>query len=487
MTRIFSILLILCLTWGCDEHQEKSHDDHEGHEEKSRADHEDQNDQDEPEGHEEHEAGEVIKLSAEAMRSTGITVVRAERKVLPHVLLLTGELDYPPTSVAHVAPRLSGNVLVPLVNIGDEVKRGDAIADIRSGALGELRARYLAARAKFRILDRNRIRLVKLRKKQLANQSEVVAARAAIETARAEKQAFRERLLVLGLASKEIDGLKFGTDDPSRLRVTAPARGRVIKLHASIGEHVSPEEPLAVVADDRVLDLWVHVPSKAIAHIHKDNQAEIRTPAWAGRVFPGRVDYIGHRVNSNSRLLRTRVRVPNENGLLKPGMLVNVTILETEPGHENDTVQGTQSGQKSSPKKTRADTQNEGHKGSAKHSGEHGHGKKHKDPNETRTEDNHLKARNDGHPHSGAHHDEHIKPLVVVPTNAVRKDKMGHHVYVQLSPGSYQRRAVAVSRTALGLVGIEHGLKADEFVVTKGAFLIASVAKKGALGHGHGH
>ena len=83
--------------------------------------------------------------------------------------------------------------------------------------------------------------------------------------------------------------------------------------------------------------------------------------------------------------------------------------------------------------------------------------------------------------------DEHIKPLVVVPKSAVRTDKLGSHVYVQLEPGSYRRRAVDVTRVALGLAGIGHGLKVGEFVVIKGAFLVASVAKKDTLGHGHAH
>ena len=414
---------------GEEPHQEEQHK--EGHHEEQQHKEGHHEEQQHKEGH--HEEGDrdeekIIELSAAVLKTAGVITSVVERRKMPHVLKLTGELDYAPRAVVRVAPRLSGNIIKTYISLGEEVKAGTLMAEIRSAALSELKVGFLAARERYRIRSRNQRRLIKLRKQLLIKESEVVEARAQTAATKAEVSSFRERLRVVGFKKEAINALVFaGKEDLSVLPVLTPVAGRVIKLRASRGEYVSPEEePLAVIADASELDLWVHVSSRDISHLHRGNEVLITTPAWPGQNFKGVVDYLGHRVNDLSRLLRARVRVPNQGGRLRPGMLVTAAVTETEP-HGRD------------------------------------------------------------HPNDLKHIEHHPPASLTVPDSSVRYDKEGSFVFVELRSGHFKRTPVRIGRSYAGFTVILDGVDLGKRVVTRGAFLIGSEGKKSELGHGHAH
>lgn len=53
---------------------------------------------------------------------------------------------------------------------------------------------------------------------------------------------------------------------------------------------------------------------------------EVTLPAFPGRVFHGTIKAIDRVLNPNTRTIRVRAEIPNEKGMLKPEMFVNVSI-----------------------------------------------------------------------------------------------------------------------------------------------------------------
>jgi len=68
-----------------------------------------------------------------------------------------------------------------------------------------------------------------------------------------------------------------------------------------------------------------------------------------------------------------------------------------------------------------------------------------------------------------------------VPSDAVQKISGLSAVFVEKAPGRFELRPVEVGREAHGMVEIRHGLKEQESVVAKGAFVLKSELLKGTI------
>ncbi|ALO36175.1 RND transporter [Colwellia sp. MT41] len=73
-----------------------------------------------------------IEMSAEMMKTVGITTVTASSGEIKQRLTLYGTSTTEPSSVSHVRARFAGIITKLSVNVGDKVKKGQLIAEIES-------------------------------------------------------------------------------------------------------------------------------------------------------------------------------------------------------------------------------------------------------------------------------------------------------------------------------------------------------------------
>jgi membrane fusion protein, multidrug efflux system len=122
----------------------------------------------------------------------------------------------------------------------------------------------------------------------------------------------------------------------------APVEGVIARRNANTGEMTAPGAPLYYVADSH--DIWVtaNVEEKNIRRVADGAEVDIRVDAFPKRNFRGNVEFVGPVASSELSLfpsdnpsgtfikiahrLPVRVKVNNEEGLLKPGMNVVVEI-----------------------------------------------------------------------------------------------------------------------------------------------------------------
>jgi len=119
----------------------------------------------------------------------------------------------------------------------------------------------------------------------------------------------------------------------SRLQDTvvgAPFAGRVGLRRVSPGSIVSPDTLITTLDDTDVIKLDFDVPETTMARLEKGLPVEARSAAWPDAVFRGRVDSIDTRVDPVSRTLTVRALVPNDDGQLRPGMLLSVLLLRED-------------------------------------------------------------------------------------------------------------------------------------------------------------
>jgi membrane fusion protein (multidrug efflux system) len=112
--------------------------------------------------------------------------------------------------------------------------------------------------------------------------------------------------------------------------IRAPFSGRVGLRRVSVGTLISPGAVITTLDDTSVIKLDFSVPENFLATLREGLSIHARAPAFPGRSFAGTVASIDSRVDMNTRSVTVRALLANEDGVLKPGMFLNVTLANDE-------------------------------------------------------------------------------------------------------------------------------------------------------------
>ena len=105
--------------------------------------------------------------------------------------------------------------------------------------------------------------------------------------------------------------------------IRAPFSGTVGILDISVGALVQPGTVMTSLDDLSRMKLDFNVPSRYLSTLKVGDTVEAKTDAYT-ETFKSTVSYIDTRVDPITRSVRVRSIVPNENNLLKEGMLMKV-------------------------------------------------------------------------------------------------------------------------------------------------------------------
>lgn len=131
-----------------------------------------------------------------------------------------------------------------------------------------------------------------------------------------------KRLQLWGMGQSQIQSILDGGPIREHLRVTAPVGGVVLGMNVQAGDYVQPGQVIYRIADlNRV---WVSLEAfeSDLAWLKEGQTVALKARARPGREFTGEIHLINPVLSDRSRTVEVRLEVTNEDGLLKPGMLV---------------------------------------------------------------------------------------------------------------------------------------------------------------------
>ncbi len=112
--------------------------------------------------------------------------------------------------------------------------------------------------------------------------------------------------------------------------IRAPFSGRVGLRRVSVGTLVSPGDVITTLDDTSVIKLDFSVPENFVASLREGLTIRATAPAFPGRSFTGSVSSIDSRVDIATRSVTVRALLANEDGALKAGMFLNVSLANDE-------------------------------------------------------------------------------------------------------------------------------------------------------------
>ncbi|HET7203499.1 MAG TPA: efflux RND transporter periplasmic adaptor subunit [Steroidobacteraceae bacterium] len=112
--------------------------------------------------------------------------------------------------------------------------------------------------------------------------------------------------------------------------IRAPFSGRIGLRRISVGSLVEPGTVITTLDDTGTIKLDFTVPETVVASMQPGLDLEARSVAYPGQTFSGRVASVDSRVDPQTRSVIVRATVPNDRGLLKPGMFLTVKLARGE-------------------------------------------------------------------------------------------------------------------------------------------------------------
>jgi RND family efflux transporter MFP subunit len=263
-----------------------------------------------------------------------VDVVTARPATAGQDLVLPGETAawYETTIYA----RVNGYVAKWLVDIGDHVKKDQALATIDTP---ELDAELQAARAQLKASEaqvqarKAEAEFSKTTNERWRDSPKGVVSEQERESKKADYESSEARLYA---ANAQVNLDKSKVDQYSALtefkQVKAPFDGTITERKIDVGNLVTAGSttattPLYRMAQTDPLRIFVDVPQSASGELmNAGAPAEIRATGAVGGVFSGKTARSAESINAQARTMRVEVDMPNANHALVPGMYVSVAF-----------------------------------------------------------------------------------------------------------------------------------------------------------------
>ena len=136
----------------------------------------------------------------------------------------------------------------------------------------------------------------------------------------------RNRLRLLGVTENTISRIQKNRKSQNTVPLYAPAKGIIAQLQAREGMYIKPEMEIFTIVDPSVMWVLVDVFEYQIDWLKEGLSTEIKVPAYPGRSWEGKVDYIYPDLDPRARTLRVRLAFDNGDGQLKANMFAKVVI-----------------------------------------------------------------------------------------------------------------------------------------------------------------
>ena len=271
-------------------------------------------------------AEKSLALRPAARAKNPVKVAAAQMTKLGGDVQVIGTVTFHEDHFAVVGPLVSGRISKLLAGVGDQVKRGQVIAEIESSEVGQSRAELLSARARYVAAEANLRRETDLAEKKISSLRERELAHAQWVTEQAGVRAATMRLRAIGLSAADIEKGE-RPEMGGRVQMHAPIAGTIIQRKVTLGQAVERATDAFQIADTTHVWVSLDLYEKDLARVYVGQEVETRTDSRPGDLFRGRVAFIVPVIDEATRTAKVRLEFPNPKGALHAGQLVTARIL----------------------------------------------------------------------------------------------------------------------------------------------------------------
>lgn len=244
-----------------------------------------------------------LQLGEHARQMARVGTTKIDERPLFREIRTVGKIDFDETRMAQIASRVEGRVEQVFADFpGTVVKKGDHLVSIYSPDLVSTQEEFLVAS-----------RREQEQKAILANVPSLAASA-------------RRRLRLWGISDEQISEILKEGKAQTKLVVHATLGGTVVEKMVRVGQYVKEGETLYTIADLSHVWLIVEAYETDLPWVRFGQTVQVTVEADPSASFTGQVGFVEPVLNEQTRTVRVRVILKNENLKLKPGMFAQALI-----------------------------------------------------------------------------------------------------------------------------------------------------------------
>jgi cobalt-zinc-cadmium efflux system membrane fusion protein len=260
--------------------------------------------------------GESVKVrlpSPESARIVGVQTASPTTGPTADGVECFAEVSFNQNALAQIVAPVGGIIQSVDADLGGTVEERQVVAKLWSASVAEAVAKAVLTH---QTLERER----KL-------SAGGVTSQATLQEAEAAHNGACLPLRTLGFTEERIDELGHKPQEQVLLEVRAPFAGEIVERSAVRGALVEMGKPLFTLADRSVMWAMLQVPETAMARVQVGQPVELGVDWLPGKMFTGKLTWIGPAVNERTRMTLARAEFADPNGLLKDKMFATARIL----------------------------------------------------------------------------------------------------------------------------------------------------------------
>jgi RND family efflux transporter MFP subunit len=263
-----------------------------------------------------------------------VEVAAVEQGMIRGLRTFSGALEA--SEAFTVSPEVGGRISEIYFDLGDFVPRGAVVArlddaefqqDVARAEADRLvaRANFVESESSLTLTRRAIARSETLRERGVASEAELDTAKSELLAQEARVEVFRAEI------ARAEAALEAARIQLAYTKVRAQWQGsgserRVARRYADAGQNISANSDLfEIVQIDPITGVFF-VTERDYPSLQIEQPVELRTDAFPGRIFTGRIARIAPVFDTNSRQARVEVRIENSDQALRPGMFVRAKV-----------------------------------------------------------------------------------------------------------------------------------------------------------------
>ncbi len=232
-------------------------------------------------------------------------------------LSLTGMVAPDENKMARIFPLVSGVSQDVHVQLGDQVKKGQTLAVIRSTEVAGYTKDMVSAEADLRSAKRALQSAKDLYQSGLSSEKDLEQAQSDQDKASAE---YKRAGAVMAINRTGSRGYE----------ITSPINGYIIEKNLTDHMQIREDnaEHLFTVADLSTVYILINIYESDISKVKNGSEVKITTLSYPDKVFKGKIDKVYSMIDPENKVMRARVKIDNPGDLLKPQMFAKVSVAD---------------------------------------------------------------------------------------------------------------------------------------------------------------
>jgi cobalt-zinc-cadmium efflux system membrane fusion protein len=256
---------------------------------------------------------EQTTFNESVLASLPKTVVHSEE--INRELKLNGRIVPDEALQASVYALVSGRIGHVNVELGDYVHKNQTLAVLKSVEVASVNNELMLAKSNLEIANKNRDTYKELYEGDLVSEREYITARVEYDKALSELRKAENVAAITG-------------GENSLYTLVSPLNGYIIAKNITNNSEVRSDmaEPLFSIADLSVVWILADVFEVDIAGVQLGQMVNIHTLSNPDKIYEGKIDKIYNVLDPETRTMKARVLLANNDNSLMPGMFVSVKV-----------------------------------------------------------------------------------------------------------------------------------------------------------------